>query len=343
METADDAAVAASRDHRSGQAVTWMRLLFLLGMIAFSFSAKPSVAAGAFPTRPITLIVAFEAGGSSDISARLIAQELTKILGQQVIVENRPGAGGRPGTRRLADAPPDGYTLLWGSGSTLTVAPLLYPDQQYVRNLTPICLGVTQPFIFASSTAIGAKTVQDVIALAKQQPGKLNFASTGVGSSNHLLGEIFMASTGTEFEHVPYKGGASARDSVVKNEAQLMNEVFSPLLGSIRAGQLQPLFITSGSRHPQFPSLPTAAEAGLPDLAIVGFFGLLGPARLPPEIVQTLNDAMKQALHSPSVRTALDAAGFDPAYSTPVDLERLIEKGRKQYGDIIARRNIKIQ
>jgi tripartite-type tricarboxylate transporter receptor subunit TctC len=123
----------------------------------------------------------------------------------------------------------------------------------------------------------------------------------------------------------------------------LMDEVLSPLLGSIRAGQLQPLFITSETRHPLFPGIPTAAEAGLPDLAIVGFFALLGPAKLPPQIVQTLNDAMKQALGSANLRSALDASGFDAAYSTPADLERLIEKGRTQYGDIIARRNIKIE
>jgi len=316
--------------------------VLLFGLIVFSLFPGAATATAAYPNRPITLVVAFEAGGSSDISARLLAQELTRLLGQQVIVENRPGAGGRPGTRRAADAAPDGYTLLWGSGSALTVSPLLYADQQYVRNLTPISLGVTQPFIFVSSSAIGARTVQDLIALAKQQPGKLNFASAGVGSSNHLLGEIFMASTGTEFEHVPYRGGASARDAVVKNEAQLMDEVLSPLIGSIRAGQLQPLFITSETRHPLFPDVPTAAEAGLPDLAVVGFFALLGPAKLPSEIVQTLNEAMKQALGSASLRAALDAKGFDAAYGTPTDLQGLIEKGRKQYGEIIARRNIKV-
>ncbi|MBR0843255.1 tripartite tricarboxylate transporter substrate binding protein [Bradyrhizobium liaoningense] len=336
-------AIVARHGDRSAHIALMATSVFLLGLIVLSLFPGTAAATAAYPNRPITLIVAFEAGGSSDISARLLAQELTKLLGQQVLVENRPGAGGRPGTRRAADAAPDGYTLLWGSGSALTVSPLLYADQQYVRNFTPISLGVTQPFIFVSSTTIGAKTAQDVVALARQQPGKLNFASAGVGSSNHLLGEIFMASTSTEFEHVPYKGGASARDAVVRNEAQLMDEVLSPLIGSIRAGQLQPLFITSESRHPLFPDVPTAAEAGLPDLAIVGFFALLGPARLPSEIVQTLNEAMKQALGSASLRAALDANGFNAAYSTPADLQRLIEKGREQYGEIIARRNIKIE
>lgn len=314
----------------------------MLGLAGVLMFARSATAAGAYPNRPITIIVAFEPGGSSDISARLIAQELTGILGQQVIIENRPGAGGRPGTRRLAEAAPDGYTLLWGSGSTLTVSPVLYADQQYVRSLTPISLGVTQPFIFVTPAALGTKTVGEFVALAKQKPGQLNFASAGVGSSNHLLGEIFMAATGTQLTHVPYRGGASARDAVVKNEAQLMDEVLSPLVGSIREHQLEPLFVTSDARHPLFPDVPTASEAGLPDLAIVGFFALLGPDHLPSDIVQTLNGAMKKALESKDLRAALDLRGFDAAYSSPEELSRLIEKGRKQYGNIVARRNIKI-
>ncbi|KIZ45280.1 ABC transporter substrate-binding protein [Rhodopseudomonas palustris] len=304
--------------------------------------ATPTFAAAPFPNRPITLIVAFEAGGSTDISARLVARQLSEVLGQQVVVDNRPGAGGRLGTRRFSEAEPDGYTLLWGSGSTLTVSPVLYDDQQYVKELTPVSLGVTQPFLFAASTATGAKTLKDFIALAKAEPGKLNFASAGVGSSNHLLGEIFMAATGTELRHIPYKGGASARDAVAKNEAQLMDEVLSPLIGSIKAGQLQPLLITSDTRHPLFPNVPTAAEAGVPDLAMVGFFALLAPAKTPPDIVRTLNVAMKKALDEPSLRTALDRAGFDPAYSSPEDLQRRIEQGRARYGDIVVRRKIKI-
>ncbi|WP_454648745.1 Bug family tripartite tricarboxylate transporter substrate binding protein [Bradyrhizobium liaoningense] len=316
--------------------------LFVVLLVGLGLVSQPAAAAGTYPNRPVTIIVAFEPGGSSDISARLVAQELTTILGQQVIIENRPGAGGRPGTRRLAEAAPDGYTLLWGSGSTLTVSPVLYADQKYVDSLTPISLGVTQPFIFVASTALGVKSVGDFVALAKQQPRKLNFASAGVGSSNHLLGEIFMASTDTQLTHVPYRGGASARDAVTKNEAQLMDEVLSPLVGAIQARQFQPLFVTSATRHPLFPDVPTASEVGLPDLAIVGFFALLGPARLPPDVVAVLNAAMKKALDSKELRASLDLRGFDAAYSTPEDLARLIEKGRKQYGDIVARRNIKI-
>lgn len=329
-----------SRHYLSAIGAVHLIVVLLVGCCLLS--ARAAVA-GAYPNRSITIIVAFEPGGSSDISARLVAQELTVILGQQVIIENRPGAGGRPGTRRLAEAAPDGYTLLWGSGSTLTVSPVLYADQKYVDILTPISLGVTQPFIFVASTAIGVKSVGDFVALAKQQPRKLNFASAGVGSSNHLLGEIFMASTDTQLTHVPYRGGASARDAVMKNEAQLMDEVLSPLVGSIQAHQVQPLFVTSETRHPLFPEVPTASEVGLPDLAIVGFFALLGPARLPPDIVGVLNAAMKKALESKELRASLELrGGFDAAYSTPEDLSRLIEKGRKQYGDIIARRNIKI-
>ncbi|MBS0249109.1 MAG: tripartite tricarboxylate transporter substrate binding protein [Proteobacteria bacterium] len=332
-----------SEDCRRGRIIGALSAAIIGIMCLFGGPSGQAAAAENYPNRSISLVVAFEAGGSTDISARLVARELSKVLGQQVIIDNRPGAGGRLGTRRFSEAKPDGYTLLWGSGSTLTVSPVLYADQKYVKELTPISVGVTQPFLFAASTATGAKTLKEFVALAKKEPGKLNFASAGVGSSNHLLGEIFMVSTGTDLRHVPYKGGASARDAVARNEAQLMDEVLSPLIGSIEAGQLQPLLITSDTRHPLFPNVPTATEAGLPDLAIVGFFGLLAPAKTPPAIVHVLNAAMKKALAEPDLRKALAAAGFDPAYSSPEGFTSLIEKGRARYGDIVARRKIKLE
>lgn len=308
-----------------------------------SVHAATARAADVYPSRPITLVVAFEAGGSTDISARLVAQELGKRLGQQVVIDNRPGAGGRIGTRRFADTAPDGYTLLWGSGSTLTVSPVLYADQQYVRSLTPVSLAVTQPFLFVTSAQFGPKSLGALVALAKEKPGQFNLASAGVGSSNHLLSEIFMAATGTTFEHVPYKGAASARDAVVKNEAQVMTEVLSPLIGSVRAGQLVPLFVTSDARHKLFPDVPTAAEIGLSDLSIVGYFALMAPANTSPAIVEKLNAVMKEALASPQLAAALDTNGFDAAHSTPSDLLRLIERGRAQYDSIVKRRNIKVE
>lgn len=306
-------------------------------------AASPSLWAQAYPSRAITLIVSFEPGGSTDISARAVAQELALVLKQPVVVENRPGAGGRVGTRAAALAKPDGYTLLWGSGSSLTASPVLYADQSHVATLVPVSLGATQPFIFAVSPALGVKTAAEFIALAKKSPGKLNFASAGTGSSNHLLGEIFMATAGVQLVHVPYRGAALAKDAVIRGDGHLMTEVISPLIGSLRAGQLVALFITSEARDQMFPDVPTAAEVGLPDLTIQGFFGLLAPAGAPAEIVERLNRAMRDVLTSQAVATTFRNLGFTAAYSTPAQMAERIAVGKATYARIIHDRQIRVE
>lgn len=305
--------------------------------------ATPTLHAQTYPTRPITLIVSFGPGGSTDISARVVAQELSAHLQQPVIVENKAGAGGRIGTKLAAQAKPDGYTLLWGSGSSLTAAPALYANQEHVATLVPVSLGATQPFIFATSPSLGVKTTQDFIALAKRSPGVLNFASAGTGSSNHLLGEIFMSVTGTQLVHVPYKGAALAMDALIRGDAHLMDEVTSPLIGALRAGQLVPLFSTGEKREPMFPDIPTAAESGLPDLTIQGFFGLLAPAGTPPDIVARLNEAMRVVLSSPSVTKVFGNLGFNMAYSTPEQMAARIAEGKATYARIVKERQIRVE
>lgn len=314
--------------------------LFILAAACLLGSALAR--AQAWPVRPITLIVSFEPGGSTDISARAIAQELSVQLKQPVVIENRSGAGGRIGTKAAALAKPDGYTLLWGSGSSLTAAPVLYANQEHVATLMPVSLGATQPFVFVTTPTLGVRTAQDFVALAKRQPGKLNFASAGLGSSNHLLGEIFMAATGAPLVHVPYKGAVMAKDAVIRGEAQLMDEVTSPLIGALRAGQLVPLFMTGERRDPAFPDIPTAAEAGLPELTIQGFFGLLAPAGTPPEIVGRLNDAMRTVLASDSVTKAFGNLGFNTAFSTPEQMAARIAEGRATYARIVKERQIRV-
>ena len=212
----------------------WLAAATALGATALMSAL---VRAQAYPARPITLVVSFEPGGSTDLSARVVATELSRLLGQQVVVDNRAGAGGRIGTKSVALAKSDGYTLLWGSGSTLTAAPALFADQGHVATLVPVSLGATQPFVFVTTPATGARTVTDFAALTRRNSGALNFASAGVGSSNHLLGEIFMAATGAQLTHVPYKGSASAKEAMLKGDAQLMDEAVSPLLPQIRSGQ----------------------------------------------------------------------------------------------------------
>ncbi|MBS0222060.1 MAG: tripartite tricarboxylate transporter substrate binding protein [Proteobacteria bacterium] len=298
--------------------------------------------AGPFPDKPVTFVVPFEAGGSTDVSARVVAKALSDVLHKPVVVLNQPGAGGRIGTRRVAMADADGYTLLWGSGSTLAVAPILYPDQTYLTTLMPVSLGALQPFLFVTSSETGVKTIAELVALARSKPDVLNFASAGIGSSNHLLGEIFMSATGTKFVHVPYKGATSARDAVIRGDAQLMDEVLAPLIAQIRTGQLMPLLITSESRDPSLPGVPTAKEAGLPDLSITGFFGLMAPAKTPPDVVGALNVAMKKALASPELRKSFEAMSFDVGSGSAEDLANTIARGRERYGRIVAERNIRV-
>ena len=298
--------------------------------------------ADAWPSRPVTLIVSFEPGGSTDISARAVAQALSVELKQPVVVENRAGAGGRIGTKAAALARPDGYTLLWGSGSSLTAAPAIYPHQEHVATLVPVSLGATQAFVFVTNPGLGVRTVQEFVALAKREPGKLNFASAGAGSSNHLLGEIFLAATGAPVVHVPYKGAVMAKDAVIRGEAQLMDEVTSPLIGALRAGQLVPLFMTGERRDPAFPDIPTAAEAGLPEMTIQGFFGLLAPAGTSPEIVARLNAAMRAALTSEPVARTFGNLGFTTVYSTPEQMAARIAEGRATYDRIVKARQIRV-
>jgi tripartite-type tricarboxylate transporter receptor subunit TctC len=233
--------------------------------------------------------------------------------------------------------------LLWGSGSTLAVAPVLYPDQTYLSGLVPVGLGALQPFLFVTSPETGAKTIGELVALARRKPDALNFASAGVGSSNHLLGEIFMSATATKFTHVPYKGATSARDAVIRGDAQLMDEVLAPLLAQIKAGQLVPLLITSQTRDPSLPNVPTAAEAGLPDLAITGFFGLMTPPTTSPDVVATLNAALKKALASVELRKSFDAMSFDVGNGSADDLAAIISRGRERYSRIVAERNIRVE
>ena len=328
----------------NGARRTCLGLLAALG--AGTWLPQPVTAqntAQPYPARPITLVVSFDPGGATDLSARVVARELTRLLGQPVNVENRAGAGGRIGTRSVAQAKPDGHTLLWGSGSNLTAAPVLFADQGHVASLVPVSLGATQAFVFVTTPATGARTVAEFVALAKRKPGALNFASAGVGSSNHLLGEIFQAATGSSFTHVPYKGSASAKEALLKGDAQLMDESIAALLPQLRAGQLVPLFVTGDVRDPLLPEVPTAREVGIPDLTITGFFGLLAPAGTPAEVVTRLNAAMKEALAAPAVKDAFAPLGFVGAASTPAELADRIAQGRARYERIVRERGIRAE
>lgn len=302
------------------------------------------VSAQSFPARPITIVVGSTAGSATDGLARAVAAEVGKETGQSVIIENRAGAFGSIAAQYVARSQPDGYTVFMTTNTTQSANPHLLKKLSYdpLKDFAPVALLAKGPLLLVVNPKLGVNSIAELVALAKRQPGKLNFASAGMGSSNHLLGEIFLATTGAPVVHVPYKGAVMAKDAVIRGEAQLMDEVSSPLIGALRAGQLVPLFMTGDRRDPAFPDIPTAAEAGLPEMNIQGFFGLLAPAGTPPEIVTRLNEAMRAALASAPVAKAFGNLGFTTAYSTPEQMATRIAEGRATYARIVRERQIHV-
>jgi len=285
-------------------------------------------AQGAYPTRQITIIVAFTAGGSTDIVARLIAEEMHKAFGQPVVVENKPGAGGNIGTALVAKAKPDGYTLLVGSVGPLAINASLYSKMPYdnLRDFTPVSLIVHVPNVLVvNPTAMPVNTFAEFVDLAKANPGKFFFSSTGTGTSSHLSGELLKAMTGIQATHVPYKGSVALNDLLAGEQVHFMFATIPSVIEFVRAGRLRALAVTSKARSASMPSIPTVAESGLPEFEASSWFGLLGPADLPGEIVAKLNAEVLRALKLPALRDKLTQQGADPVGSTPEEFAAYIK------------------
>jgi tripartite-type tricarboxylate transporter receptor subunit TctC len=271
-----------------------------------------------FPSRPIRLIVPFAAGGSMDITARLLGQKMGEILGKPVIVDNRPGGSGTIGSQLVATANPDGYTLMLTSASH-TVNPSLFSKLPYdtAADFTPISLVVTLPLVFVAHPNAHITSLAEFLTKAKANPGVLSFGSSGNGGAAQLAGEQLKLSTGIDMVHVPYKGGGPAVNDVVAGQIPLLFNSIPPLLPFIKSGQVIPLAVTSAKRSPLLPDVPTFVEAGLPTVVLVEWAGLFGPAKLPPETVATLRNAVAKALTSPDITQKLIGLGGEPVGSTP--------------------------
>lgn len=288
-------------------------LPFLLFLFAtFSF-AQP------YPSKPIHLIVPFPPGGPTDIVGRLVAQKVSEGIGQSVVVENRAGAGGTVGSTAAAKAAPDGYTLLYGSTSTLAIAPSLYRNLAYEprKSFAPISLVSSGPIIVAVNEKVPARTLKEFIDLAKKSPGKLSYGSGGNGTPPHLAGELFKAVAGVDLLHVPYKGGGPAINDLAGGQVQAIFEGQVALMPHFQSGKVRPLAITGAKRNPALPDVPTAAEAGLPQYAANFWSGLVAPAGTPAEIINRLNAVLVKALASPELRDTLTRQGLEPAGNTP--------------------------
>ena len=312
-----------------------------------SIVAMAALAAQAqeYPAKPVTIVVPFAPGGPTDITARTLGDQLARSLGQQFIVENKPGAGSRLAAKYVAGATPDGYTLLWGSGSSLAVAPLLYKDAGYdpEKSFAPVSIGASTPFLVAIGAVVPAQNMQELVALARREPGKLNFASAGSGSSLHIIGEMLKAAAGINLTHVPYKGGAPARNAVLAGEAQITFDAISVLGPYVTAGRLRAVAVTSARRHPLFPDVPTTAEAGLPGVLATAWFGMVAPAGTPVAIVEKLSDAMRRAVGTAEIRERFAKLGFEAVGSAPAEFAAFIAEDRARYKRVIDSAGIRVE
>jgi tripartite-type tricarboxylate transporter receptor subunit TctC len=292
-------------------------IVVLFGLTLFA----PAAAAQSYPDRPIRLISPNPAGGANDTIVRIIAARMSPLLGGSFIIDNRGGAGGKIGAEAVARAAPDGYTLLAGSVSTHSFAPLMPPKPGYdpIKDFEPISLFALVQNVLVVTPSLPAASVSELIALAKAQPGKLNYASGGPGSTSHFAVAMFVALAGIQNDtvHVPYKGGAPAMTATIANDTQFY---FGPMAGMvpfIEAGSVKALAVSGEARSPTLPQVPTMAEAGMPKYKAIGWFGLLAPAGTPAAIVARLSDAVAEAVKSPEVITGLRVQGIEPASSRP--------------------------
>jgi tripartite-type tricarboxylate transporter receptor subunit TctC len=320
-----------------------VRLILPLFAAAGCVSAYAADTAHDYPTHPVRLIVPFPPGGGTDIVARTICAKLTEAWGQQVIIDNRSGAGGTIGADTVAKSTPDGYTLLFGTPGALVINPLLNSKLPYnaVRDFAPVSLLALNPQLLAVHYTLPVTTVKELIALAKAQPGKLNYASVGEGTPNHLAMELFKSMTGTDIVHVPYKGAAPAVNDLVGGQVQLMFNPMPPLLPHVKSGRLRALAVGGTQRSPALPDIPTVAEAGVPGYEYVTWYSIVAPAKTPRVVINKINSRLAAVLAIPEVALRLSGQGAEPRSSTPEELARFMQDDYQRLGAVIRSAGIK--
>ncbi len=310
-------------------------LIRILCLAAAMLVASPAFAQG-WPSRPVRVVAAYPAGGSIDIVARLVSQRLGESLGQPFIVENKAGAAGNIGTDFVAKAAPDGYTLLMGSAAAISSAPNVYAKLPYdpLKDLLPIVLVANQPNALIVRPGLAANNVREFIALARANPGKLNYGSSGVGASQHMTAELFAMMTGVQITHVPYKGGAPAMADLMSGQIDFMFDPVPTSIQVVRSGKVRALAVTSLRRSEVMPDLPSMAEAGLDGFELRGWIGLLAPANTPRDLVQRLNGEVLKMLAA-DLRGKLLELGLDVAGGTPEQFAAFIREDIAKYGRIV--------
>ena len=312
--------------------------------LVLTVTSRSAVAAD-YPARTVTLVVPYPPGGGVDAMARVVAAKLSAALRAQFIVDNRPGAGGTIGTRAVAQAAPDGYTLLLGHTGTISINPSLYvhagidPRKQFA----PIGLVASMPVALLANPSFPAKTVADVIALAKKDPGKLNLGTAPVGTGGYMSAEQFKADAGVDVAIIPYKGSAPAMNDLLGGHVSIALSVLPPALGNIQAGKLRAIAVTSKKRFSLLPDVPTFDESGLPGFEAVLHYGLLAPAGTPKEIVDKLSEEVRNLVETPDVQIQIHNEGGDPLTSTPAEYAADIDREEKKWGDLVKKLGLKVE
>jgi tripartite-type tricarboxylate transporter receptor subunit TctC len=321
------------------------KLVTLCAGLLLAFAA-PAVLAQAYPAKPIRFVVPYAPGGPLDIMARALGQKLTESMGQPVVVDNRPGAGGNIGADIVAKAAPDGYTIVMGAVATHAINPTLYPSIPYdpVKDFTPVALVAVVPNVLVVNPELPVKSVKDLIELARAKPSSLNFGSGSTGSTGHLAGELFNALAGVKMVHIPYKGGAPAMADLLAGQVQLMFDNLANALPQVKAGKLRAIAVTTSQRSAFAPELPTLAEAGVPGFDLTTWFGVFLPGNAPRDIVTRLNTEIVRALNAPDMKDRLEKMGAEPPPSnTPERFAAFIRMEFDKYARVIKASGAKVE
>jgi tripartite-type tricarboxylate transporter receptor subunit TctC len=311
--------------------------LKLLSIALVGATSAAAAYAAAYPDKPVRMLVGFAAGGGTDTTARVIGIPLAEALGQQVIVDNRPGAAGNIAADITAHAVPDGYTILMGTIAALAINPSLYQKLPFdpIKDFEPISLVVSSMNVLVVHPSIAAKSVKELIALAKSQPGKLSYGSSGVGGAGHLAGVLFDQLAGTQMTHVPYKGGAPAMIGLVGGEVNMVFATAETAIPQVKANKIRALGVTTAKRSALVPDLPTIAEAGLPGYEANNWYGLVAPAKTPAAIVERLNREVVKVLNMPNVKEQLFRSGLDASPSTPKEFGAYIKSEMAKWSKVV--------
>jgi tripartite-type tricarboxylate transporter receptor subunit TctC len=309
-----------------------------------SCAAVPAAAQG-YPTRPVTIVVPFAAGGGNDILARLIAQHMGRALGQQFVTENRTGAGGTIGARAVAKAAPDGYTLMVGHSGVFGVAPSLYADPGYDprRDFAPVGLIASYQQVLVVHPSLPVRSIADLIALARKQPGKVTYATAGVGSGSHVSTELFAAMADIKLIHIPYRGTGAMQGDLAGGHVDMSITTFPSVFGQLRSGGLRPIAVTGEARSSILPDLPTIAESGVPGYEAVIHYGMVAPAGLSRAIVDRLNAELRSALGSEDVRARIADEGGEPLPGTPDRQASDIDQDEAKWGALVRKLGMRLE